>query len=41
MMEEQEARRRGRLRGLGRKILSVEEMNEEHRYRLHLVKKAS
>jgi hypothetical protein len=29
------------LAGLGRKVLSVEEMKEKHRLRLHLVKKAS
>jgi len=29
------------LAGLGRKVLSVEEIKEKHRFRLHLVKKAS
>jgi hypothetical protein len=29
------------LAGLGRKVLSVEEIKEKHRSRLHLVKKAS
>jgi hypothetical protein len=29
------------LAGLGRNVLSVEEMKEKHRYRLNLVKKAS
>jgi DNA-binding transcriptional regulator YbjK len=31
----------GRLATLGRKVLSAEERKEEHRSRLHLVKKAS
>ncbi len=30
-----------RIAGLGRKVQSVEEMKEEHRSRMHLVKKAS
>jgi hypothetical protein len=29
------------LAGLGRKVLSVEEIKENHRFRLHLVKRAS
>jgi hypothetical protein len=29
------------LAGLGRKVLSFEGMNDKHRYRLHVVKKAS
>ena len=29
------------LAGLGRKVLSVEEIKEKHRFRLHLVKEAS
>jgi hypothetical protein len=29
------------LAALGRKVLSVEDMKEKHRYRLHLVKRAS
>ena len=29
------------LAGRGRKVLSVEQMNDKHPYRLHLVKKAS
>lgn len=30
-----------RIAGLGRKVQSVEEMKEQHRSRMHLVKKAS